>query len=387
MICYKDSTVSKSCRMVRESFLIGGCFLFLISFICLVPAPADACTPPPQGWQNLRMWDDNSEMPAGGAVVFSVVDGGGEHELTISVSTESGEEVQGSHQLIERGQERISPRWINCPYEDGLTSYLVVWSPESQFSVGSEYQVEVIARNAYHLEDLLEERAIRNFGVVADESVEFIGPEISQVSLQAVVSGKDFQCCTCSTCCGLCPSDDGRDCWYVSETVRPGVNALIQPQVAALEHQLLYRVFDNDEIEVDTLWGPQTKDALVAYSTDHQGPYCLRIEVESLRTGEILAIEESCAENTEGLVFGVNDLPPYWSAECDEDPVDEVDEGNDDTGHGGLDAGYESNDTAGAGDEGNSRGCSISSGGGFPSTPILLLLSLLLLSNIGRRKQ
>lgn len=329
--------------------------------------PAEACTPPNLGWTVSNIWSDgNFEIPANdGAIVISAVDGGGDYDLSFAVTDDSGEEIEGTVDYVERTQVETSPKWLDCPPEEVTTPYFVVWMPDTPLSVGSEYDVEITTESASASGGIEEtDRQERQFTAVSDPTADLPAPTIDEPELSTATSGNEYTCCECESCCGLCETDDGQHCWYVSELMQPQAVADIGGPDDARTQQVIYRALDADE-EADEMPWKTTPQAEIIYDLDDEGPYCFRVEAQDLATGETALSDEVCLENSEELVFEERSTDPGWPAECDDDPP--VDEGDsDDTTGSDIGVADAGSDDAGPSDTDSAGGCGCSStkGGG-----------------------
>ncbi len=356
---------------MKFKWLFAVCVLLpLLSF----SSPAEACVEPPLGWQDLKLWDESSgEMPEDGAVVFFVRFGGGDFELSVVVAR-GEEEVPGELELVELPRTRTSPPWLQCPPELVLTDYLGVWKPDSPFVVGDGYDLEVIATEGFSPSDTTERRVSREFVVVESPS-DLVTPAVEELTVQGRVIGEAYECCACADCCGVCPGDEGRHCWFTSEATKPELTGLVQAQT--FSHQVLYRVFHGDGTEVETFWGGDRSGVSVTYPVDHEGPFCLTVEAESLATGEVLGGDDSCVDDAAELSFGSESLDVPWPDECDDEAVEEpeVDVSDDESTH---DAGTVEDDLGvdGSASQGRScqQGCGAVSVENSPVAPLALLL-------------
>ena len=354
--------------------------------------PAAACVEPPLGWQDLKLWDveSNTEMPEDGVIVFFVRFGGGDFDLSVVV-THDQEEITGDLEMVELPRIRTSPPWLQCPPELVLTNYLGVWRPDSPFAVGEVYDLEITATEGVGPSDTTERQVTREL-LVVDVPSDLSTPEVEALTVQARSVGEEYECCTCAECCGVCPGDEGRHCWFISEAIEPELTGLAQAQ--AFPHQVLYRVFDGDGSEAEVFWSGERSDVSVRYPVDHEGPFCLTVEAESLATGEVLASDESCVDDAAGLSFGSEGLNVPWPHECDDEEVEEPDnEPNDiaeddsthDAGSADDDLGVDSSAPPGRSCQQGS--CGTMAGNTSPGPPLSLLVLIGICLAISRTRR
>lgn len=355
--------LSKSLAATMVGMMIGICAasLFLLN-------EAEACGPPLGGWNSVSDISEHGpdEVPMDGAVVIRASDDGGDYDLTMEVQDASGMVIDGTLELMERPR-LVDPRsWIHCSDLELTTPYYAIWRPDEPLVEGESYEVTVEAEYAVGPgdDDVEVHVGVKNFTAVGAFEGLLMAPEVEGETLEVVADGKEYECCESEQApCALCSEDEGRECWYVTEMDRPGVIASLADVQDVAEHQLLYRVLDDNGEIVDFFW-EQARDVEVVYPHNHGGPYCFAVEVENLGTGEVESIEDVCVEDDGTVEFGERQLDWSWPDICDDAPSG--DDG-DDVGIGG-DAG----DADGEGSD--DGGCATAGGGGAPVPVAVLLL-------------
>ncbi len=262
--------------------------------------PAEACSPPPEGWY----WSGggapsfDEPIPTDGVIAFRLSVGSAGLDrglLSVEVRDAHDSPVDGtlSFVTISEGSTAMFGAWGN---------YVAVWKPSSPLAAEATYELSVEAEHPYESGWLTIEEVVPF--ETASGPVDTL-PTTTITSAEAQVSEEraGFECCTHNDLCDSC--GDCESCWATRYAYHPSVSTELDiPSGSALAKQV-YTEFRADGERQRFYWNYHTNTSTAAYNfaENSTGPFCVEVATISLITGDEIHTEEEC--------FDQSDLPSY----------------------------------------------------------------------------
>lgn len=353
-------------------------FVLLTLSLCLSAAtlafsgPAEACSPPLEGWRAGTL-EISEPVPTNGVVAFEM-SAWSQGPLSIEVTDAQGASVEGAVTTVTLDEKIAGDEW-----SEGR--YVVAWKPASELAAQQTYQMSVEAEHPYDSSWLTVDQDI-SFETSSGPAGQLPTASITSASIDIAELRAGFRCCERDAFCDSCGFCE--QCWATRYAYHPQIRAQLgHANTTTIARQAYIEMRVDGEV-VDRFWNtPNTFDVRHRFDENASGPFCVEFATISLITGEELHAEEKCFQQSDLPSYTERQLtgegpPPECAPDAGSPDAGSTDAGTPDVGSsdaGGADSGQaDTGNTGGGTTSGNDGGCNQSGPSGPPVVAIIVAL-------------